>query len=67
LRPWTEADLPEFIRVSNTPTVVEHLSMRRRRDLDFDRPAYVEGHPLRPHITYVIAPAAFAGRPGALG
>ena len=25
LRPWTEADLPEFIRISNTATVMEHL------------------------------------------
>jgi RimJ/RimL family protein N-acetyltransferase len=25
LRPWTEADVPEFIRVTNTPAVMEHL------------------------------------------
>jgi RimJ/RimL family protein N-acetyltransferase len=25
LRPWTEADLPEFVRVTNTPAVMEYL------------------------------------------
>src|SRR5579863_3472759 len=30
------------------------LGMQRRRDLDFDHPNFTQGHPLRPHITYVI-------------
>ena len=34
--------------------LMERLGMRRRRDLDFDHPSFAEGHPLRPHITYVI-------------
>jgi RimJ/RimL family protein N-acetyltransferase len=25
LRPWTEADFPEFVRVTNTPAVMEYL------------------------------------------
>jgi hypothetical protein len=25
LRPWTEADVPEFVRVTNTPEVMEYL------------------------------------------
>jgi RimJ/RimL family protein N-acetyltransferase len=25
LRPWVEGDLPEFIRVTNTPAVMEYL------------------------------------------
>ncbi|HEY6578273.1 MAG TPA: GNAT family N-acetyltransferase [Rhizomicrobium sp.] len=25
LRPWTEADLPEFVRVTNAPAVMQHL------------------------------------------
>jgi len=31
--------------------LMERLGMQCRRDLDFD---HAEGHPLRPHITYVI-------------
>ena len=34
--------------------LMERLGMQRHRDLDFDHPTYTEGHPLRPHITYVI-------------
>ncbi len=34
--------------------LMERLGMTRRRDLDFDHPALAEGHPLRPHITYIM-------------
>lgn len=33
LRPWTEADVPEFVRVTNTPAVMEYLGGVREPDL----------------------------------
>ncbi len=43
--------------IGNTPSwgLMERLGMTRNRALDFDHPNYVEGDPLRPHITYEIA------------
>jgi hypothetical protein len=31
LRPWVEDDVPEFIRVTNTPTVMEYIGGVVRR------------------------------------
>lgn len=42
--------------------VMERLGMRRHPDLDFDHPKLAEGDPLRPHVTYSIARAAWGTR-----
>ncbi len=34
--------------------LMERLGMARRPDLDFDHPAFAEGHPLRRHIVHAI-------------
>lgn len=41
---------------SNLPSerVMQRLGMVRAADLDFDHPAVPEGHPVRPHIVYLL-------------
>jgi RimJ/RimL family protein N-acetyltransferase len=33
LRPWTEADVPEFVRVTNTPSVMQYLGGVQEPDI----------------------------------
>lgn len=58
---WGFANLPVGRIVAMTVdanrrswNLMEWLGMSRRPDLDFAHPRLPEGHPLRPHIVYVI-------------
>ena len=56
---FTDLALPRVIAFTvpgNTRSwgLMERLGMARRANLDFDHPSLPPGHPLRPHIVYVI-------------
>ena len=58
---FTELALPEvvsFTAVANVRSraVMERIGMTRDESGDFDHPAVAEGHPLRRHVLYRIAP-----------
>jgi len=44
--------------------VMEKLGMTRSPADDFDHPRLPEGHPLRRHVLYRVAPAGYDGRSG---
>jgi len=57
---FTDLDLPRvvsFTAAGNARSwrLMARLGMAHRADLDFEHPHLTPGHPLRPHVVYVIA------------
>lgn len=64
---WAFANLPDedvwaitWRENFRSQAVMERLGMRRHADLDFDHPKLADSDPLRPHVTYSIARAAWS-------
>jgi RimJ/RimL family protein N-acetyltransferase len=60
--PLALSEVVSFTSLANqrSRAVIERLGMRRDPAEDFNHPAIAEGHPLRRHVLYRIAPDSFA-------
>ena len=60
--PLKVTEVVSFTSKNNLPSqrVMEKIGMTREHENDFDHPAVLDGHPIKPHVFYRIKAADFA-------